>query len=242
MSTSIEFDRVVFRLEAEAGASMMKGVLSEDECLQACAYNTRTAQYLVFVQHGSNNTISTVRKNGRSYHQMSRDWGMAMIGREYDVIHRAVEWSREVYGGMLRFYGRRNLTPEAYIKAYRQALAEAMSADESRKTLFGRAIRFTADEDIVLANRWLCHAQKQGRLRDEPPRYGDGTGSRRDFSLSIGEGHNADADVLALADISRNAKGVLWFSPSSGLEACLDGIAKYRRESAATKWSAGLTG
>jgi hypothetical protein len=229
MSTSIEFDRVVFRLEAEAGASMTRRALSEDERLQACADNTRTALYLVFVQAGSNNTISTVRKNGRTYHQMSRDWGMAMIGQEYNVIRRAVEWSREVHSGILRFYGRRNLTPEAYIKAHRQALAEAVPPEESRRTLFGRAIRFTADEDLVLSNRWLCHAQKQGRLRDEPPRYGDGTGSRRDFSLTIGEGHNADADVVALADISYNAKGVLWFSPSSGLEMCLDGIAKHRQ-------------
>ncbi len=229
MSTSIEFDRVVFRLESQTAFRVMQNEMPEAAASEILRYETRNPLYMVFVQQGSNNSIATIRKNGRDYQQIARHWAMAMIGHEYDVIRRAIEWAREVYGGMLRFYGSRDLTPEAYIRTYRHAVAEAVPTDASRRQLHGRRVRFTADEGHVYVNAWLCIARKQGRLTDEPPRYGDGTGPLRDFTLSFGDGEIADADAAALANLSRQTNGVLWFTPSEGLEATLQATIEDRQ-------------
>ena len=97
--------------------------------------------YLVAELGGDNN----VRDNrGRR----ARSWSATTIGQEWEVIKQACEFAACCSGGMLKLRGRVT-KPEAYIRAYRKALATAATLEEARrgKGLYLRArIRFTEEE------------------------------------------------------------------------------------------------
>jgi hypothetical protein len=97
--------------------------------------------YLVAELGGDNN----VRDNrGRR----ARSWSATAIGQEWEVIKQACEFAACCSGGMLKLRGRVT-KPEAYIRAYRKALATAATLEEARrgKGLYLRArIRFTEEE------------------------------------------------------------------------------------------------
>jgi len=213
MSTTIEFDRVAFSFDGNAAQQAIKAALPEDGVYRHQEVISAPVLYTVFVQQGANNSIETFTKNGREYQRVARSWEMAMLGSEYQVIDKAIDFASYANSGMTRFESG-DVTPEGYIQAYRKALKAATKGGD---ILMGSSIRFTAPEEEVRALRWLCHAEKQGRLSNTPPRYGDGTTSVRDWSLHLSERAEIDADIAALAAFSREHIGYQWFSPSSGL-------------------------
>ncbi len=54
----------------------------------------------------------------------ARDWSAVVIGPEWQVIGRCCQLAGDCSGGMLKLRGR-TVKPEAYIRAYRKAIANA---------------------------------------------------------------------------------------------------------------------
>ena len=55
----------------------------------------------------------------------ARDWSATVAGCEWEVIQNVCRVASDCAGGMLRLTGRGNTKPEAYIRAYRKAMANA---------------------------------------------------------------------------------------------------------------------
>lgn len=74
--------------------------------------------YIVCEEAGSSNCWETQRN------RRARSWQVSAIGMHYRVIEACCERAGSCEGGMLKLYGR-SCKPEAYIKAWRNALAKA---------------------------------------------------------------------------------------------------------------------
>jgi hypothetical protein len=84
--------------------------------------------FIVVHQGGDNNLIDT-QTNRRS-----KSWYPAAIGREWEVLSSACEQAAACCGGclVLASIGRRT-TPEAFIRAYRKALANALTLEQAQR-------------------------------------------------------------------------------------------------------------
>jgi hypothetical protein len=101
----------------------------------------RTREFYIVVELGGDNNVRNARTNRRA-----RDWSVTAIGEEWSVIGRACELASGCAGGMVKLRGRVT-KPESYIRAYRQALANATDRKEasaSRRLSITARIRFTA--------------------------------------------------------------------------------------------------
>ena len=96
---------------------------------------------------GGDNNVRDMR--GRR----ARDWGMTCIGPEWQVIGDCCRFAAGCSGGMTKLRGRQT-KPEAYIRAYRKALANAADGLQGAAS---RNIHITAQDS-------LCPQRQERRL------------------------------------------------------------------------------
>ena len=122
--------------------------------------------YLVLELGGDNNVRDQRNRRARS-------WGATCIGPDWGVIGECCRFAAACSGGMTKLRGRRT-TPEAYIRAYRKALANAADGLEGaarrRLHVTGR-IRF--DRKDRNAAYHLQEAVKGGKTPRDETRYGE---------------------------------------------------------------------
>ena len=118
MSYEISYRRQAFRLSAAQTGHYDDLFFLVEEC-------------------GSNNCY----ENGNR--RRARSWACLAAGAEYECLAEATRCAASCCGGSLRLYGRRHITPEAYIRAWRNAIAQARPFEEAvrmgfRMQLFSR--------------------------------------------------------------------------------------------------------
>ena len=111
MSTEIEFRHVAIRLE-RAGLEAIKNIARHIDW--KFHYRLNDDHYMVFVEHGSNNTIDM---RGR----VARHWSLYAAGTAGDCMNVPIEYASGVHGGCTRFAKGRGTLPETYIAYYRQS-------------------------------------------------------------------------------------------------------------------------
>jgi len=127
--------------------------------------------YLV-AQLGGDNNLRHTETNHRV-----RSWYPTAIGKEWQVIGRAADLSSDCAGGSMRFTGRRDTTPESFIRAYRSALKDALTLDEARQLgihFHGTQRRNKADTRAMGKHikYWLENLAKVGKTPKEETRCG----------------------------------------------------------------------
>ena len=124
MSYGIVYDMQALRLPADR-------VGHYDDILVACEL------------HGDNNCWTWDNK------KRSRDWYPIAIGSETAVMRDIVGRSSDCCGGGMVLYGQRHTEPEAYIRRWRKALANAARSLEEfaqRRMTFRARIRFSPEQ------------------------------------------------------------------------------------------------
>ena len=79
----------------------------------------------------------------------ARDWSATIAGCEWRVVQEACKWAADCAGGMLRLTGRGDTKPEAYIRAYRKAMAnaaEGFAGAGQRGLIITPRIRYAVEE------------------------------------------------------------------------------------------------
>lgn len=107
--------------------------------------------FLIVAELGGDNNVRE-RDTGRR----ARDWCATAVGVDWGIIGEAAHIAASCAGGMLRLAKRSNTTPEAYIRAYRRALARALTVEEARAagmTIKLRLRLFDTDEDKYARER-----------------------------------------------------------------------------------------
>lgn len=120
MAAEIEYRHVAVKVEMSRGVEAMKRLapsITDDKM----HYSAGGVGYLMFVEHGSNNTIGHDGKKARS-------WDLPHIGTS--VIEQVIRASvyAETGGTWLRG---RSVQAESYIRHYRNELKAAISSDEA---------------------------------------------------------------------------------------------------------------
>jgi len=126
---------------------------------------------------GGDNNVRDMR--GRR----ARDWGMTCIGPEWQVIGDCCRFAAGCSGGMTKLRGRQT-KPEAYIRAYRKALANAadgLQGAASRNIHVTARIRFARNDKNAAYH--LAEAVKGGKTPREVTRF-DETMDVVDFDLN----------------------------------------------------------
>jgi hypothetical protein len=149
-----------------------------------------TRDVFIVVELGGDNNVRNARTNRRS-----RDWGATAIGEEWEVIRQACQFAAGCPGGMTRLRGRET-KPEAYIRAYRKALATAAAGlvegrHQKRLSITAR-IRFTAEQEKDWNFRELvkCRTPKAETLYGEPYKvFSFDLSNRNDLALWIKHCH-----------------------------------------------------
>jgi len=121
-------------------------------------------QYLV-AELGGDNNVRCARTNRRA-----RSWSATAIGQEWEVIGQACRFASACAGGMTKLHGRAT-KPESYIRAYRKALATAVTMEQARAKGLGftARIRFNAEE----RKEWhFKELTKKSRTPRETTEYG----------------------------------------------------------------------
>ena len=85
------------------------------------------ADQFIVLELGGDNNLRTTRGNKRC-----RSWSATAIGMDWEVIGKACRFAGGCAGGMVKLHGRET-KPESYIRAYRKALATALTLTESRE-------------------------------------------------------------------------------------------------------------
>lgn len=111
MSYEIEYKRKAYRLPKEEGS-----------------YESLGDELIVFVQEGSNNVYEVNWSSGRQ--KRARSWGIVSKGHEYSIIQDVCKRGAYCEGGSLVLSGRSRMTPENYIKLYRNLLKNAKPISE----------------------------------------------------------------------------------------------------------------
>jgi hypothetical protein len=112
--------------------------------------------------HGDNNCWTWDNK------KRCRDWYPIAIGSESAVMREIVERASACCGGGMVLYGQRHTEPEAYIRRWRKALANAAKSLEEftrRRMTFRARIRFSP-EQIVNGRAAAWETLCRGELRD----------------------------------------------------------------------------
>ncbi len=76
----------------------------------------------------------------------ARSWGCLSTGAAYECLAEATRLAAACCGGSLVLYGRRPTTPEAYIRAWRKTIAEAIPIQDAPRMGFSIAL-FTRMSD-----------------------------------------------------------------------------------------------
>jgi hypothetical protein len=116
---------------------------------------------------GGDNNVTDMR--GRR----ARSWGATCIGPEYQVIGDCCRFAAGCSGGMTKLHGRVT-KPEAYIRAYRKAVANAadgLSGARERGLIVTGRIRF--DRSDRNAAYHLERAVQGGKTPRDETRYGE---------------------------------------------------------------------
>ena len=124
MSTHIEYRHLAVCARGDALADVIRAAYP---ALDEFAANHVASQggYIVFTEDGASNCT---RIDHRGREVLAKDWGIGFVGDAGNVIRQAVLRSVHTIGGMLTLSSaRRDTTPEKYIRAYRTALANALS-------------------------------------------------------------------------------------------------------------------
>jgi hypothetical protein len=110
--------------------------------LGADVLGTTAPRYAYAVEGGSNN-LTTRSRDGREWGV--RDWYLAALGTEVQVLRQVVRIAADCEGGGVRIQGRR-LSPESYIAQARRLLGQACDAFAQHITL---AADVPADHPLV---------------------------------------------------------------------------------------------
>lgn len=90
--------------------------------------------YVMCELAGDNNCYeSPYLRFGRTHARRSRHWSVVGIGREYQLLSKACWYGQDCPGGMMRLAsdGRNYTEPEAYIRAWRRAMENAIDLNEA---------------------------------------------------------------------------------------------------------------
>jgi len=140
------------------------------------AENGHYEDMFVVVELGGDNNCIDLR--GRR----ARSWGATCIGPGWQVIGDCCRFAAGCSGGMTKLRGRQT-TPEAYIRAYRKALASAangLQGAASRNIQITARIRFARNDKNAAYH--LAEAVKAGKTPREVTRF-DETMDVVDFDL-----------------------------------------------------------
>ena len=85
------------------------------------------ADVFLVAELGGDNNVRCARTDRRA-----RTWSATAIGEEWAVIGQACRFAAGCSGGMTKLHGRVT-KPESYIRAYRKALANAATMEETRR-------------------------------------------------------------------------------------------------------------
>lgn len=125
--------------------------------LEVLPVSVNPNRYVVCVLGGDNNVYDHDGKRARS-------WDVSMVGDANAVLRKAVEYSADCEGGMLKLYGRET-SPETYIRRIRRALAEAAPLDAFR--YWTPNVQVSPDSPVV------AYAQRRGLPVTPFKRYGE---------------------------------------------------------------------
>ena len=98
---------------------------------------------------GSNNCIELDSR------RRVRNWVCLAAGGRSDCLAEITRCAASCCGGSLQFYGRRDTSPESYIRAWRKALAAALPFDEApRNGFYLQLFTRISDTDAQEARRY----------------------------------------------------------------------------------------
>ena len=185
-------------------------------------------QYLVMTEEGSSNCTTMKRVGNREVEVLARKWSIHSVGFQGDVIEQACRLSIYAHRGGLCLGGpRKEVTPEAYIRKYRNVLASAYPSDRIR----GCEITFHADEARVRKCAWRIHAINEGRLVMGPGQYPyEPTDTHWRFELSMdNQSGTLACDLQSLCELTnRTDDKKVWLYPDRYLQSLAE-IAYGRR-------------
>ena len=122
------------------------------------------ADVFLVAELGGDNNVRCARTDRRA-----RTWSATAIGEEWSVIGQACRFAAGCSGGMTKLHSRVT-KPESYIRAYRKALANAATMEETRRV---KGLWLKARIRIEDRNGWhYKELQEAGRTPRETTEYG----------------------------------------------------------------------
>lgn len=199
MSSHIEYRHVAVAYSTAHMETRWKAATGEEKCAPS------DTVYVVFVESGDSNCTVIKRINGRQQEVFGRGWSIAAIGMHYQVIKHACRIAPFAHSGMTKLRNRGpsgEVTPEAYIRCYRNVLAKAMVDDGRLPILGNKVIRMTDPMNERQRCPWLTQAKHDGRLTEEPRRYSSKSDTQGVLRLSESNTDGSLAcDLQALASV-----------------------------------------
>lgn len=121
----------------------------------------------------------------------ARSWNCLAVGSHYECLAGAVEFASACCGGSLVLYGRRHTEPEAYIRAWRKALAAAQTFDQAGREGFHLQLFTRMSEEEAANGRQYAFEQLTKQTLVRPGQHtalgADGPVMEWRFDLAVPE-------------------------------------------------------
>lgn len=159
MSYEIEYDAIALMFDHNHIQAALAAALGETARDLPYQYHHERVG-ACFILTGSNN-CTTIR-NGREVR--ARNWALPMVGTCTDIMRRVIRVAQFAETGGVTLTGRREVSPESYIRHYRRVLERSLRNEAAAAILAGNSITVEVKANILRDDPWAQYLQDNARL------------------------------------------------------------------------------